>query len=159
MIRGIICIRGRRGIRRWAMRFRWSGLLGFHRASCVRGGRVEGCEHVVRRPGDAPWIRERLLRRVVNADAVPGTITLEVVLSDASGKRGSSVSLGSKVLASSTVLPMPLHRAPVNETLVFQIPRGAKNVKFDAITVKVKPEGLRSLAAPEVAIESFAFQQ
>jgi hypothetical protein len=96
---------------------------------------------------------------VVNADAVPGTITLEVVLNDANGKRGSSVSLGSKVLASSTVSPMPLHRAPVNETLVFQIPRGAQNAKFNAITVKVKPEGSRSLAAPEVAIESFAFQQ
>jgi hypothetical protein len=54
---------------------------------------------------------------------------------------------------------MPLHRAPVLETLVFQLPRGAKNKKFDEITVRVKPERSRSQAAPKVAIESFAFQR
>jgi hypothetical protein len=96
---------------------------------------------------------------VVNADAVPGKITLEVQLREANGKATSTMWLGSKVLASSTVSPMPLHRAPVPETLEFQIPRGAKGMKFDEITVKVKPEGLRSLGAPEVAIESFAFQR
>jgi len=102
----------------------------------------------------------RTLRvNVTNADAVPGKITLDVLLQDASGKPGSTLSLGSKVLASSTVSPMPLHRAPVEETLVFEIPRGAKNRKFDEITVKMRPERSRSLGAPEVAIESFAFQQ
>lgn len=64
-----------------------------------------------------------------------------------------------KVLASSVVSPMPLHRAPVQETLMFQIPRGVKAKKFDEMTVKVKPEGSRSLAAPEVAIDSFAFER
>ncbi len=96
---------------------------------------------------------------VVNADAVPGKITLEVQLRERNGKTASSVLLGSKVLASSTVSPMPLHRGPVPETLEFQIPRGAKGMKFDEITVKVKPEISRSLGAPEVAIESFAFQR
>ena len=96
---------------------------------------------------------------VVNADAVPGTITLEVRLREAHGKTASSVLLGSKVLASSTVSPMPLHRGPVPETLEFQIPRGAKGMKFDEITVRVKPEMGSSLAAPEVGIESFAFQR
>jgi hypothetical protein len=93
---------------------------------------------------------------LVNADAVPGTIALEVQLRDA---HGYVASLGNKVLASSTVSPMPLHRAPVHETLVFQLPRAAKDRAFDEITVKVKPERSRSLAAPEVAIESFAFQR
>ncbi len=93
---------------------------------------------------------------VANADAVPGSITLEVMLRD---EHGYVASLGNKVLASSMVSPMPLHRAPVEETLTFQIPRGAKDRAFDEITVKVKPERSRSLAAPEVAIESFAFQQ
>jgi hypothetical protein len=93
---------------------------------------------------------------VTNADAVPGTITLEVQLRDA---HGYVASLGNKVLVSSTVSPMPLHRGPVQETLVFQIPRGVKNKRFDEMTVKVKPEGTRSLAAPEVAIRSFAFER
>lgn len=93
---------------------------------------------------------------VMNADAVPGKITLEVQLRDA---HGYVASLGNKVLVSSTVSPMPLKRAPVEETLVFQIPRGFKNKRFDEMTVRVKPDGLRSLAAPQVGIESFAFQR
>ena len=68
------------------------------------------------------------------------------------------MSLGNKVLASSTVSPMPLKRGPVHETLTFQIPRGSKQ-PFDEITVKVKPEFGRPLAAPHVGIESFAFQR
>jgi hypothetical protein len=93
---------------------------------------------------------------LMNADAVPGSITLEVQLRDA---HGYVASLGNKVLPSSVVSPMPLHRAPVEETLVFQLPRGARDRPFDEITVKLKPERSRSLAAPEVAIQSFAFQR
>jgi hypothetical protein len=96
---------------------------------------------------------------VVNADAVPGTITLDVVLKDASGKPGSTVRLGTQIVVSSTVSPMPLHRGPVQETLVFQFPRGAKNKRFDEIAVRVRPESSRSLTAPSIAIESFAFQR
>jgi hypothetical protein len=93
---------------------------------------------------------------VTNADAVPGKITLEVQLRDA---HGYVASLGNKVLVSSTISPMPLRRGPVEETVVFQIPRGVKSKSFDEMTVRVKPEVSRSLAAPQVAIESFAFQR
>jgi hypothetical protein len=34
-----------------------------------------------------------------------------------------------------------------------------KSKSFDEMTVRVKPEVSRSLAAPQVAIESFAFQR
>ncbi len=95
---------------------------------------------------------------VVNADAAPGSISVEVRLRDSSKRSASSVSLGSKVLASSTVSPMPLKRAPVHEALTFQIPRGERE-RFDEITVKVMPQMGRSLAAPQVAIESFAFER
>jgi hypothetical protein len=99
----------------------------------------------------------RALRlNVVNADAVPGKITIEVQVRD---EHGYVASLGNKLLVSSAVSPMPLHRAPVPETLVFQLPRGAKNKQIDEITVRMKPERSRSLAAPEIAIESFAFQR
>jgi hypothetical protein len=93
---------------------------------------------------------------LVNADAVPGSITLEVQFRDG---HGYVLSAGRKVLPSSVVSPMPLHRAPVHETLVFQIPRAAKGKQIDEITVKVQPERSRSLAAPEVGIESFAFER
>jgi hypothetical protein len=106
-------------------------------------------------PVDASCCRALQLN-VTNADAVPGKITLEVQLRDA---HGYVASLGDKVLTSSTVSPMPLHRGPVEETLVFQLPRGVKAKKFDEMTVRVKPETSRSLAAPELAIESFAFQR
>lgn len=106
-------------------------------------------------PLDASCCRTLQLN-VTNADAVPGKITLEVQLRDA---HGYVASLGNKVLVSSTVSPMPLKRGAVEETLVFQIPRGVKDKRFDEMTVRVKPEGLRSLAAPQVAIESFAFQR
>jgi hypothetical protein len=109
----------------------------------------------LRTPMEAHCCRALQLN-LVNADAVPGSITLEVQLRD---EHGYVASLGDKVLASSTVAPMPLHRAPVKETLLFQLPRGAKDRAFDEITVKIKPERSRSLAAPKVAIDSFAFQQ
>jgi hypothetical protein len=92
---------------------------------------------------------------VVNADAVPGRITLEVLLRDKDGKTVTTTSLGSKVLASSTVSPMPLHRAPVQETLLFRIPAGAKSKRFDEITVRIVPERSRSLAGPSVSVQSF----
>jgi hypothetical protein len=95
---------------------------------------------------------------LVNADAVPGSISIEVLLRDTQGRRAASVVLGDKVLPSSVVSPMPLHRAPVHETLTFRLPRAAKSRMFDEITVRVKPDVNRSLAAPQVSIESFAFQ-
>jgi hypothetical protein len=107
------------------------------------------------KPMDASCCRTLQLS-VVNAEAVPGKITLEVQLRD---EHGYIASLGNKVLVSSTVSPMPLHRGPVGETLEFQIPRGAKGRKFGEITVRVKPENSRAPAAPEVGIESFAFQR
>lgn len=106
---------------------------------------------------EADCCRELQLN-VVNADAVPGTISVEVLLRDSSRKPAKSVSLGSKVLPSSTVSPMLLKRAPVHETLTFEIPRRERQA-FDEITVKVKPEFARALETPRVAVESFAFQR
>ncbi|HVG27448.1 MAG TPA: hypothetical protein VM865_07565 [Acidobacteriaceae bacterium] len=96
---------------------------------------------------------------LVNADAVPGTIALEAVLRDTSGRTITAVALGSKVLPSSTVSPMPLHREPVHETMVFAIPRSASGRRFDEITVRLKPERTRWLAGPHVSIESFLFER
>lgn len=99
-----------------------------------------------------------LLLNLINGDARPGSITLEVVLRNTGTKKTDIVSLGDKVLVSSLVSPMPLNRAPVPETLTFQIPRSYKNRSFDEITVRIKPERNRSLAGPHISIENFVLE-
>jgi hypothetical protein len=96
---------------------------------------------------------------VTNADNVPGTIGLEVLLSDrSSANRLPPVSLGTVVLATSTVSPMPLKRPPVEDKVTFAIPRAARGRGFDEITVRIKPERLRSMAGTQVAIKDFVLQ-
>lgn len=93
---------------------------------------------------------------VTNADNVPGTIAVEVLLRDTSGaKKMLMVSLGSIVLPSSAVSPMPLKRAPVADKVTFQLPHGRAGMKFDEIIVRLKPERSRSLAGTQVAVKDF----
>jgi hypothetical protein len=99
---------------------------------------------------------------VTNADNVPGTIAIEVLIRDTTSRKNLAVSLGTAVLASSTVSPMPLKRAPVEDSVTFQMPRGqplgAKGRTFNEITVRLKPERSRSLASAQVAIKNFVLQ-
>lgn len=96
---------------------------------------------------------------VSNADNVPGTIALEVLLRDTSSiKQTKAISLGTIVLPSSTVSPMPLHRAPVDDRATFPLPAAARGRPFDEITVRIKPEHSRSLAGASVSIQDFVFQ-
>jgi hypothetical protein len=96
---------------------------------------------------------------VKNADNVPGAIAMEVLLRDTkSPKNGRAVSLGTVVLATSTVSPMPLQRPPVDDTVTFRLPRGARGATFNEITVRIKPSRERSLAGAQVAIRDFALQ-
>ena len=93
---------------------------------------------------------------VTNADNVPGTIAVEVLLRDtSSAKKLPAVSLGTVVLPTSTVSPMPLKRPPVDDKVTFQLPVGARGRSFDEITVRIKPEKSRSLAGTQVAIKDF----
>jgi len=93
-----------------------------------------------------------------NADNVPGKISVEVLLRDTSSKRIETVSLGTIVLPSSAVSPMPLHRAPVEEALTFKVPTTARGKTFNEITVRITPEHGRSLAGAQVAVENFVLQ-
>jgi hypothetical protein len=95
---------------------------------------------------------------VTNADNVPGTISLEVLLRDTSSKKIPAMSLGTVVLQSSTVSPMPLHRAPVSDKVIFQIPHVAAGRVFNEVTVRIKPDFKRSLAGAQVAIRDFVLQ-
>lgn len=92
---------------------------------------------------------------VINADAVPGAITLQVLLREPAPGKPNTLYLAPLMLPSSTVIPMPLHRAPVHETLTFPLPPTARHKSFDEITIRIKPDLRRSLAAPHVSIEQF----
>jgi hypothetical protein len=101
----------------------------------------------------------RLLRvDVKNADNVPGSIAVEVLLRDRLGKKTLAVSLGTVVLPSSTVSPMPLQRPPVDDKVTFHLPRAARGKTFNEITVRIKPESWRTLAGAKVGIKDFVLQ-
>jgi len=96
---------------------------------------------------------------VTNADAVPGAIAVEVLLRDTGfGKKTRAVSLGTLVLPTSTVSPMPLARPAVEDTVTFKLPHAARGASFNEITVRIKPERSRSLAGAHVAIKDFVLQ-
>jgi hypothetical protein len=96
---------------------------------------------------------------VTNADNVPGNIIVEVRLGNTtSSAKVRDVWLGRIVLPTSTVSPMPLHRPPVDDTLTFKVPRTAHGATFNEITVRIMPEGSRSLAGAQIAIKDFVLQ-
>jgi hypothetical protein len=95
---------------------------------------------------------------VLNGDANPGQIKVELLLRWKTEHARAQVTLGEQVLASSTVKPMPLNRAPVHDSLTFQIPRAIQGKSIDEITVRLKPERMRSLAGAKVSVEDFALQ-
>lgn len=96
---------------------------------------------------------------IKNADNVPGSISVEVLLRDrVASKKTLAVSLGTMVLPSSTVSPMPLNRPPVDDKVTFQLPRAAHGKTFNEITVRIKPEISRTLAGAQVGIKDFVLQ-
>jgi hypothetical protein len=96
---------------------------------------------------------------VRNADNVPGTISVEVLLGNTNAKKGAgAASLGTFVLRSSTVSPMPLKRAPVDDSLTFPLPAAVRGRAFNEITVRIKPEQTRSLAGAQVAVKDFKLE-
>lgn len=92
---------------------------------------------------------------LVNADDRPGAITIETWLRDSSTKSAQIWSLGSVVIPSSNIRSVSLTRSPINETLTFRFPPGARGRKFDEITLIIRPAKERALAGSQVAIQNF----
>ncbi len=96
---------------------------------------------------------------VTNADNVPGTIAIEVLLRERlPSKKMLAISLGTVVLPSSAISPMPLKRAPVEDKVIFRLPHAVRGKTFNEITVRIKPEVSRSLAGAQVGIKDFVLQ-
>jgi hypothetical protein len=92
---------------------------------------------------------------LLNGDARPGLIRIELLLRDTSGKPVSSLLLGSMPIPSSQLQHIPLNRPPVPESLRFQMPATARGRHFDEITVIIKPSSDRALAGSKIAIQNF----
>jgi hypothetical protein len=96
---------------------------------------------------------------VKNADNVPGPIAIEVLLRDRlTSRKTLAISLGTVVLPSSTVSPMPLKRPPVDDKVTFQLSHATRGKTFNEITVRIKPEASRSLGSAQVGITDFVLQ-
>jgi hypothetical protein len=95
---------------------------------------------------------------VTNADTVAGPIAMEVLLRDSRSGHASPVSLGTMLLPSSRVSPMPLKRPAVADSVTFRLPPGARGRSFNEIIVRIQPGRLRALAGAKVAIDDFTLQ-
>jgi len=98
----------------------------------------------------------RVLRLAIqNADDRAGEISIEVLLTRTTGKESFTQSLGTLVVPSSKGGHSVLGRPPVDETLSFPIPPGARGRQFDEITVAIKPSWERMLAGAHIAVQHF----
>jgi hypothetical protein len=101
---------------------------------------------------------------VRNADTVSGAIHIEVLLRNFRFKSrpgeapSAALSLGTQVLRSSTITPMPLKRPPLDDSVTFPIPAVAHGRTFNEVIVRIKPDRTRSLAGAQVAIRDLALE-
>jgi hypothetical protein len=91
---------------------------------------------------------------LTNADNIPGLIAVEVLLTDSSSPTHPTQDLGQQTIASSRPAYFALVRAPVNETLHFNIPP-SKLRHFNEITVIFLPSNDRNLGGPKVSLQNF----
>ncbi len=101
---------------------------------------------------------------ILNADNRPGIISVQIVFSNKSAEANPrnkadriqpNLVLGSMVLHSSEIRPIPLNRPPVEEVLNFPIPRTARGARFDEIAVVIQPSWEHSLAGAQIAVQQF----
>jgi heme/copper-type cytochrome/quinol oxidase subunit 2 len=93
--------------------------------------------------------------RVLNADKRPGTIDLGILLTDNTAPGRPSLYLGEQTLPSTTPLVIPRDRAPVEETLHFTIPREARSLRFNEITVLFHTAPFHARYAAKIEIRNF----
>jgi hypothetical protein len=91
---------------------------------------------------------------LTNADNLPGAITVEILLTDATNPNHPTQNLGEQTLASSLPAHFSLTRAPVNETLHFNIPP-SKLHHFNEITVVFQNADERILGGAKVSLQNF----
>ncbi|HSS99325.1 MAG TPA: hypothetical protein VLK33_19960 [Terriglobales bacterium] len=90
-----------------------------------------------------------------NKDRYPGTVSLELILTNTTLRGKPSRSLGMKVVKSSLNWIANDKRAPVDELLSFDIPANTAMHRFDEVTVAFHLAANRARFAPKIGIDRF----
>jgi hypothetical protein len=92
---------------------------------------------------------------ILNADNIPGGISISLVLTDSTVRGSASQTLGSYNVKSSEPPIFSLSRPPVKETLRFIIPAQVRIKRFDELSVVLQPSLERSLGGVKISIQEF----
>jgi hypothetical protein len=106
------------------------------------------------RPIELSCCREIDLK-ILNADNVPGDISIGLVLIDSTVRGSVSQTLGSRKVKSSERPIFSLSRPPVEETLRFMIPARARIQRFDELKVVLEPSFERALGGVKISVREF----
>jgi hypothetical protein len=90
-----------------------------------------------------------------NSDRYPGTVSIELVLTDTSAPGRPSISLGRKPVRSTRPWMLYDHRPPTNEVLEYPVPPNSRIHRFDEVMVIFWLDRDRSFAAAKMGIENF----
>lgn len=90
---------------------------------------------------------------IENGDHQPGSISLELSVSDSTS--GRSLPLGEEPIVSSEPGHQRSTSGITRETLRFAVPVQARLTRFDEITIRMRSDERRDLVAPKVAIAEF----
>lgn len=90
-----------------------------------------------------------------NSDRYPGTVSIELVLTDTTSPSRPSVSLGRKPVRSTRPWMLYDHRPPTNEVLEYAVPASSRIHRFDEVMVIFWLDRDRSFAAAKMDIENF----
>jgi hypothetical protein len=92
---------------------------------------------------------------ILNADNIPGDISISLVLIDSTVRGSASQTLGSHNVKSSKPPIFSLSRPPVEETLRFIIPARVRIKRFDELSVVMQPSFERSLGGVKISVREF----
>jgi hypothetical protein len=92
---------------------------------------------------------------ILNADNIPGDISISLVLIDSTVRGSASQTLGSHNVKSSELPTFSLSRPPVEETLRFIIPARVRIKRFDELSVALQPSLERSLGGVKISVREF----
>lgn len=90
-----------------------------------------------------------------NSDRYPGTVSIELVLTDNSAPGRPSISLGRKLVRSTRPWMLYDHRPPTNEVLEYAVPPNSRIHRFDEVMVIFWLDRDRSFVAAKMGIENF----
>ena len=90
-----------------------------------------------------------------NSDRYPGTVSIELVVTDTTALGRPSISLGRKLVRSTRPWMLYDHRPGTSEVLEYMLPQNSRIHRFDEVMVIFWLDPDRSFAAAKMGIENF----